>query len=146
MTTNLHSFCTKFGSAILYVAILFADSATAQTRSSQTICDRAKLPGRAYIECLEKASRDTDRAMNEALARARTIIESHTELAPVQKTRWKTALEEAHGVFLRFRGLECQNVAPYEGARGIGTFEERLACLVDKNIARAQDLKARYGR
>lgn len=130
------------------LAILAGAAAEAQqsARPSQAVCDRAKLPGRAYIDCLEKASRDTDRAMNEALARARTVIESHAELAPVQKTRWKAALEEAHGVFLRFRGLECQNVAPYEGARGIGTFEERLACLVDKNIARARDLEARYSR
>lgn len=130
------------------LAILAGAAAEAQqsARPSQAVCDRAKLPGRAYIDCLEKASRDTDRAMNEALARARTVIESHAELAPMQKTRWKAALEEAHGVFLRFRGLECQNVAPYEGARGIGTFEERLACLVDKNIARARDLEARYGR
>jgi uncharacterized protein YecT (DUF1311 family) len=117
-----------------------------QARPSQAICERAKLPGRDYIECLEKASRDSDRTMNEALARARAVIESHAELAGVQKTRWKSALEEAQGVFLRFRGLECQNVAPYEGARGIGTFEERLACLVDKNAARARDLEARYGR
>jgi uncharacterized protein YecT (DUF1311 family) len=117
-----------------------------QARPSQAICERAKLPGRGYIECLEKASRDSDRTMNEALARARAVIESHAELAGVQKTRWKSALEEAQGVFLRFRGLECQNVAPYEGARGIGTFEERLACLVDKNAARARDLEARYGR
>jgi uncharacterized protein YecT (DUF1311 family) len=134
--------------ALSLLAILAGAAAEAQqsARPSQAVCDRAKLPGRAYIDCLEKASRDTDRAMNEALARARTVIESHAELAPVQKTRWKAALEEAHGVFLRFRGLECQNVAPYEGARGIGTFEERLACLVDKNIARARDLEARYGR
>jgi len=117
-----------------------------QARPSQAICERAKLPGRGYIECLEKASRDSDRTMNEALARARAVIESHAELAGVQKTRWKSALEEAQGVFLRFRGLECQNVAPYEGAGGIGTFEERLACLVDKNAARARDLEARYGR
>lgn len=133
--------------ALPLLAILAASPAEAQqTRPSQSVCERAKLPGRGYIDCLEKASRDTDRTMNEALARARAVIESHAELAGVQKTRWKAALEEAQGVFLRFRGLECQNVAPYEGARGIGAFEERLACLVDKNIARARDLEARYGR
>jgi uncharacterized protein YecT (DUF1311 family) len=135
-------------SALLSLLAIFAITPTQaqQGRPSQAACERAKLPGRGYIECLEKASRDADRMMNEALARARTVIESHAELAAVQKTRWKSALEEAQGVFLRFRGLECQNVAPYEGARGIGTFEERLACLVDKNIARARDLEARYGR
>jgi uncharacterized protein YecT (DUF1311 family) len=135
-------------SALIPLLAIFAVTAAEaqQSRPSQAVCERAKLPGRGYIECLEKASRDTDRTMNEALARARAVIESHAELAAVQRTRWKTALDEAQGVFLRFRGLECQNVAPYEGAKGIGTFEERLACLVDKNIARARDLEARYGR
>ncbi|HXL68173.1 MAG TPA: lysozyme inhibitor LprI family protein [Xanthobacteraceae bacterium] len=133
---------------ISLLALFAASAAEAQqvSRPSQAVCERAKLPGRGYIECLEKASRDTDRTMNEALARARVVIETHAELAGVQKARWKSALEEAQGVFLRFRGLECQNVAPYEGAKGIGTFEERLACLVDKNVARARDLEARYGR
>jgi uncharacterized protein YecT (DUF1311 family) len=134
--------------ALPFLIVLAAPLAEAQQppRPPQAACDRAKLPGRSYIECLEAALRDSDRALNETIARIRALIDARTELAAVQKTRWKNALEEAQGMYLRFRGFECQNVAPYEGAKGIGAFEERLACLVDKNVARTRDLEARYGR
>jgi uncharacterized protein YecT (DUF1311 family) len=47
---------------------------------------------------------------------------------------------------VRFRNQECQAVAPYEGGGNrIGAFEERLACLIDKNVMRVRELEARYG-
>ncbi|HEY8267347.1 MAG TPA: lysozyme inhibitor LprI family protein [Xanthobacteraceae bacterium] len=133
---------------LAFLAIfLFAAPALAQeTRPSQAACERAKLPGRAYIECLETAARAADKALNDAQARARATIDARPDLAAVQKNRWKNALEEAQNAFIAFRNVECQNVAPYEGARGIGAFEERLACLVDKATARARELDSRYGK
>jgi uncharacterized protein YecT (DUF1311 family) len=126
-------------------SILLLTSAAAQERPSQTACERAKLPGRAYIECLEAAARAADEKLRAAQARARATIDARGDLASVQKTRWKNALEEAMSAFIAFRNIECQNVAPYEGTRGIGAFEERLACLIDKATARARDLDSRYG-
>ncbi len=124
---------------------LFAAPTLAQeTRPSQAACERAKLPGRAYIECLEAAARAADKALNDAQARARATIDARGDLAAVQKNRWKNALDEAMNAFIAFRNVECQNVAPYEGARGIGAFEERLACIVDKATARARELDSRY--
>jgi len=117
-----------------------------EVRPSQAACDRAKLPNRTYIECLEAAARAADKALSEAQARARAAIEARADLAAVQKNRWKNALEEAQNAFIAFRNIECQNVAPYEGTRGIGAFEERLACLVDKATARARELDLRYGK
>jgi len=109
------------------------------------VCDRGKLPGRGYIECLEAALRDSDRALSEASIRAHARIEARADLVNTQRTRWKNVLEEAQGQFIRFRNFDCQNVAPYEGASGrIGAFEERLACLVEKNLARTQELLRRY--
>ncbi len=69
---------------------------------------------------------------------------TRSDLAGTQRTRWKNTLDEAHGLFVRFRNFECQNVAPYEGGNRIGAFEERLACLVDKNLLRLQELRRRY--
>ena len=117
-----------------------------EARPSQAACDRAKLPSRAYIECLEAAARTAEKALNEAQVRARATIEARADLAAVQKNRWKNSLEEAQNAFIAFRNVECQNVAPYEGARGIGAFEERLACIVDKATARARELDLRYGK
>lgn len=122
---------------------LAADNA----RPSRAACERAKLPDRSYIECLEKMSRETDSALEAIVTRIRAAIDARSELAPVQKTRWKNALEEAQVLFVRFRNQECQAVAPYEGGNNrIGAFEERLACLVDKNSYRVRELEARYGK
>lgn len=123
-----------------------APTKASDSRPVSATCEREKLPGRGYIECLEAALRDSDRALTESKLRAQARIESRTDLAVTQRTRWKNMLEEAHGQFIRFRNFECQNVAPYEGSGGrIGAFEERLACLVDKNMARTLDLLRRYG-
>jgi uncharacterized protein YecT (DUF1311 family) len=137
----------KIAVVLAGLAFVYAAPAPAQElRPSQQACQRPKLPGRAYIECLEAAARAADQAMRDAHARAKAAIDARSELAPMQKIRWKNALEEAMSAFIAFRNVECQNVAPYEGARGIGAFEERLACLVDQMTARARDLDSRYGK
>jgi uncharacterized protein YecT (DUF1311 family) len=118
----------------------------AERRPSDIACDRSKLAARPYFECLETAVRDSDKLLSDAHARALGIVEARGDLAPVQKTRWRNMLEEVQGQFIRFRNFECQNVAPYEGKKGIGAFEERLICLIDKNHARAKDLAGRYGQ
>lgn len=131
---------------MLALSMLVADASAQEPRPSQAACERARLPGRTYIECLEAAARAADKALNDAQARARAAIDARADLAAVQKNRWKNALDEAQNAFIAFRNMECQNVAPYEGARGIGAFEERLACLVDKATARARELDSRYGK
>ncbi len=108
-------------------------------------CDRGKLVARSYFECLETAVRDSDKMLADAHGRALGVVEARGDLAPVQRTRWRNMLEEVQGQFIRFRNFECQNVAPYEGKKGIGAFEERLICLIDKNSARAKELGGRYG-
>jgi uncharacterized protein YecT (DUF1311 family) len=132
--------------AATFIGLLLASAAMADHRPSHTVCDRAKLAGRGFVECLESALRESDQTVVQALERARDRIDARSDLIPTQRTRWKNLLDEAHGLFVRFRNFECQNVTPYEGAGGrIGAFEERLACLVDKNMNRAQELRTRYG-
>jgi uncharacterized protein YecT (DUF1311 family) len=132
----------------MFLLLVFPTDATGaqEARPSLAACDRAKLPARAYIECLEAAARAADKALSDVQARARATIEARTDLVAVQRNRWKNALEEAQNAFIAFRNIECQNVAPYEGTRGIGAFEERLACLIDKATARARELDLRYGK
>jgi len=133
---------------VLLIVHGIALSATAEeARPHQAACDRAKLPGRGYIECLEQTLRATDEKVESAHARAIAAIEARADLTSTQRTRWRNVLEEARALFVRFRNFECQNVAPYEGEAGrIGAFEQRLACLIDKNAARARDLQVRYGQ
>jgi uncharacterized protein YecT (DUF1311 family) len=135
-----------FRFVIAAIALLIAAPLAAQERPSRAACDRTKFTGRGYIECLEKHSREADAALEALVAKIRAAIDNRAELAPVQKTRWKNAIEEAQVLYVRFRNQECQAVAPYEGGGNrIGAFEERLACLIDKNVMRVRELEARYG-
>jgi uncharacterized protein YecT (DUF1311 family) len=127
----------------IFCALSFGAAASGPVAA---ICDREKLPGRGYIECLEAALLASDRDLSAANNRAQAAVEARTDLAVTQRTRWKNVLEEAQGQFIRFRNFDCQNVAPYEGSGGrIGAFNERLVCLIEKNRARAQELLRRYG-
>jgi uncharacterized protein YecT (DUF1311 family) len=135
----------RFIAIVAFIACWSAVVTAAELRPSGELCNRSKLAGRGYIECLEAALRDTDRAVTEAVRKAQSDIDARADLAATQRTRWKNVLDEAQGLFVRFRNFDCQNVAPYEGGTRIGAFEERLACLIDKNVARTRDLQRRYG-
>lgn len=140
--------------AACFLALLIGSStALAQPkRPSQELCDASALSGRPYILCLEKAMRDTNNELETLVERIQGFIEMRADLAAAQKSRWKSSLEEAQVLFVRFRNQECQAVAPFEsskppvapGGGRIGFFEERLLCLIDKNVARMRDLEARY--
>jgi uncharacterized protein YecT (DUF1311 family) len=122
-------------------------SAIAQPqRPAREICDPKTLSGRPYYLCLEKAMLDSNRELEALISRIYELIDSRGDLAAAQRGRWKASLEEAQILFVRFRNQECQAVAPFEGPnwQRVGTFEERLLCLIDKNIVRRRDLEARY--
>lgn len=127
----------------------------AQTkRPSHEVCDANTLSGRPYILCLEKAMRDSNSGLEALVERIQGFIEMRSDLATAQKSRWKSSLEEAQILFVRFRNHECQSVAPFESSKPpppagggripIGSFEKRLLCLIDKNVARTRELEARY--
>jgi len=131
----------------LFLLIASAAGAFAQTaRPAREICDPKTLSGRPYYLCLEKAMLDSNRELEALVSRIYELIDSRGDLAAAQRGRWKSSLEEAQILFVRFRNQECQAVAPFEGPNWarVGTFEERLLCLIDKNIVRRRDLEARY--
>lgn len=141
----------RLGFALL--CLLLAKSAAGQgARPAHAICDTNKLSGRPYVLCLEKAMRDSNNELEALVERILNFIEMRADLAPAQKSRWKSSLEEAQVLFVRFRNHECQAVAPFEsskppvapGGGRIGFFEERLLCLIDKNVTRTKELEARY--
>ncbi|MBY0532967.1 MAG: DUF1311 domain-containing protein [Xanthobacteraceae bacterium] len=142
--------------ALLAVSFLLIGTALAvaqQPRPSREICDKV-LAGRPYVLCLEKAMFDSNRELEALVQRILGFIDMRDDLAPPQKGRWKSSLEEAQVLFVRFRNHECQTVAPFESSRppqapgggrlAIGSFEERLLCLIDKNVTRMRELEVRY--
>jgi uncharacterized protein YecT (DUF1311 family) len=135
--------------ARLALLLLFVSAALAyaqQPRPSREICDPKALAGRPYFVCLEKAMFDTNRELEALVARIQELIDTRGDLAPPQKSRWKSSLDEAQILFVRFRNQECQAVAPFEGTKTgrIGAFDERLTCLIDKNVTRIRELEIRY--
>lgn len=115
-------------------------------RPSLELCDSSKLSGRPYFLCLEKGMMDSNRDLEALVERIMGFIDMRADLAAQQKSRWKSSLEEAQVLFVRFRNQECQAVAPFEGSKTgrIGSFEDRLLCLIDKNVERKRDLETRY--
>ncbi len=137
----------------VFLLLLGTSLALAQPkRPSLEACDTSKLAGRPYFLCLEKAMLDSNRELETLVERIMGFIEMRADLASPQKSRWKSSLEEAQILFVRFRNHECQAVAPFEsskppvapGGGRIGSFDERLLCLIDKNVARRRELEQRY--
>lgn len=121
------------------------DAATPERWKVVVACPREKVSGGQYNRCLYDVTRTSEQALEAELANAFSVIEARTDLQGTQRARWKTQLDEAQSRFLLFRNLDCQSVAPFEGPRGIGNFEQRSLCLIAANRSRAADLKARYG-
>ncbi len=134
--------------SVLFVLIGTALAVAQTVRPSREICDSTKLTGRPYFICLEKAMFDSNRELEALVERILGFIDMRADLAPAQKGRWKNSLEEAQILFVRFRNQECQAVAPFEGTKTgrIGSFDERLTCLIDKNVTRMRELEVRYTR
>lgn len=108
-------------------------------------CPRGQMSLREFNRCLYDAVHLSDTVLNAALDTAIEVIEARSDLMPTQRARWKGQLQETHSRFLLYRNMDCQSVAPYEGGRAIGNFEQRSLCLIVTNERRAQDLRLRYG-
>lgn len=109
-------------------------------------CPRDASAPRDYAHCLYDTIRASEQALEAEIANAMLVIDARADLAPAQRARWKSFLDEAQSRFLLYRNFDCQSVAPFEGARGIGNFEQRALCLIGANTRRADDLRARYVR
>lgn len=110
-----------------------------------TACPRDQVAPRDYNRCLYDARRASEQALEAEVDNAMAVIDARSDLVGVQRARWKNLLDESQSRFLIFRNFDCQSVAPYEGPRGIGNFEQRTLCLIETNTRRAQDLRERYG-
>ncbi|MFG1398900.1 lysozyme inhibitor LprI family protein [Roseixanthobacter pseudopolyaromaticivorans] len=112
--------------------------ATARCRSGEVLA-------RDYNRCLYDAIQVSEKVMEAALANAFGVIDARSDLLPSQRNRWRLLLDEAQIRYGMYRNFDCQSVAPFEGPRGIGNFEQRALCLIANNERRAEDLRRRYG-
>ncbi|MFG1427314.1 lysozyme inhibitor LprI family protein [Roseixanthobacter glucoisosaccharinicivorans] len=108
-------------------------------------CRSGEVLAREYNRCLYDAIQVSEKGMEAALANAFAVIEARSDLLPSQRNRWRLLLDEAQIRYGMYRNFDCQSVAPFEGPRGIGNFEQRALCLIANNERRAEDLRRRYG-
>ncbi|MDQ0505215.1 lysozyme inhibitor LprI family protein [Xanthobacter agilis] len=119
-------------------------SPVVEASTSAALCPPDQIAATARSHCLYEAIRTSEQALEAEVANAMRVIAARSDLAPVQRNRWTELLDEAQSRFLLFRNFDCQSVAPFEGRRGIGNFEERALCLITANMRRAEALAARY--
>jgi uncharacterized protein YecT (DUF1311 family) len=125
----------------LMIGAAFAQS---QQRIGDTLCDIRKLQPREYSECLRKAQDDSDRALRERISTIAAIIDKTPGMQPAQKTRWRKAVEDGQGLWMRFRNAECQELTPFETASKTRVAEEQRVCILDYNALRMNQLSLRY--
>jgi uncharacterized protein YecT (DUF1311 family) len=131
--------------ATAVIGLLLGAQVQAQTpRIGDTLCDAKKLQPRDHQECLRKAQEDSDRKMRERIAAIAAVIDKTPNLPAQQKTRWRKALEDSQGQWVRFRNAECQDLTTFETQNKQRIAEEQRACILDYNERRISVLEQRY--
>lgn len=128
------------------ILLLFCVAASAQSvpSASMLACDTKKLGAKELSDCQRLASEKSERDLVATLEAAGKNIDGRTGLQSGQKARWKRALNDSHGLWLRFRDAECQDVSPFEAAISKAPGDTRLTCIIDHNDKRMGEVKAKY--
>ena len=126
-------------------ALLAAPAAIADTlRPSQAACDSKKIGARELADCLRLAAERSDKELAATIDSAVKTLEARQGLLSAQKARWKRSLNESQAQWIGWRDTECQDVAPFEAGLGAKGADPRLACIIDHNSQRSEEIKARY--
>jgi uncharacterized protein YecT (DUF1311 family) len=135
---------------VLLAAIALAASPTRSEAAGG--CDPAKLQGGELAQCLAQADRASAAALDATYKAALDSIATRPGVFDAQRARWRSSLTESQEIWLHFRNVECQNVAPFEGQAAtvnvsknrVSIYEAKTQCTIRMNEARAADLAARY--
>ncbi|SDR60668.1 hypothetical protein SAMN05444161_7708 [Rhizobiales bacterium GAS191] len=118
-----------------------AGEARAQSvRASTALCDPAKLAVTAWDDCLRKGQADTEKAMDDALAKLKAAIDARKDLSGQQRTLLKRMVGDSNDLWVRYRNHYCQNVVPILAGPKAKIYEENLACIIDLNTPRPAEL------
>ena len=129
----------------LAALMLTAPAALADNpRPSETACDAKKIGAKELADCLRLAADRSDKALSATIEAAVKSLESRQGMMSAQRARWKRSLNESEAQWIGWRDTECQDVAPFEAGLGAKGADPRLACIIDHNAQRAEDIKARY--
>jgi hypothetical protein len=116
--------------------------AQAQQRPSLALCDPAKMLGTAWDDCLRKAQADSDKAVEDAVAKFKAVIDGRSDLSGSQRNLLKRQIGESNDLWTRYRNHLCQNVLPILAGPRAKIYEENLGCIIDLNTGRRTELGA----
>src|SRR5579872_4787595 len=127
------------------LVLLAAGSALADApRPSELACDAKKIGAKDLAGCLRAAADRSDKELAGALEAAVKSIETRPGLLAAQKARWKRSLNDSQALWLNWRDADCQDVAPFEAGMSAKGGDPRLGCIIDHDVQRVDELKARY--
>lgn len=130
--------------ALSFVGAAATPAFASEPRPSQAACDTGKLGARDLADCLRSAADKGDRDLRAAVELAFKSIDQRQGLLSSQKARWRRSLSELQSLWVGWRDLECQDVAPFEAGMTAKGGDPRLSCIIDTDDARIASLKARY--
>jgi uncharacterized protein YecT (DUF1311 family) len=133
--------------SLLCLALVSASASCALAdvaRPSQTLCDSKKIGARELADCLRAAADKSEKDLAAVLDGAAKSVDGRTGLQSGQKARWKRSLNESQAQWLGWRDTDCQDVAPFEAGMNAKGGDPRLACIIDHNAQRIEEMKARY--
>ncbi len=113
-------------------------------RPSQLQCDSKKIGARELADCLRTAADRSEKELASAIEAAVKSIDGRVGLLSAQKSRWKRSLNESEAQWVGWRDTDCQDVAPFEAGMGAKGGDPRLACIIDHNAQRIEEMKSRY--
>jgi hypothetical protein len=117
-------------------------NAQTQQRPSVALCDPTKMQATAWDDCLRKAQADSDKAVEDGVAKFKGAIDTRTDLSGSQRALLKRQIGESNDLWTRYRNHLCQNVLPILAGPRAKIYEENLGCIIDLNAARKNELGA----
>ena len=103
-----------------------------------------KIGARELADCLRAAADQSEKDLAAAIEGAAKSINGRAGLLNGQKSRWKRSLNESQAQWLGWRDTDCQDVAPFEAGMNAKGGDPRLACIIDRDAQRIDEIKARY--
>jgi uncharacterized protein YecT (DUF1311 family) len=113
-------------------------------RPSQTLCDAKKIGAKELADCLRAAADRSDKDLAAVIEGAAKSVDGRVGLLSAQKARWKRSLNESEAQWLGWRDTDCQDVAPFEAGMTAKGGDPRLACIIDHDAQRMEEMKQRY--
>ncbi|MBN8938942.1 MAG: DUF1311 domain-containing protein [Rhizobiales bacterium] len=100
---------------------------------------------RQWLFCLSATAKLSDAVLEEAIDQVEHGFAGSEATSPMQRQSWSRALREADRRFRSLRDYECQTLSLSEPRASGELYETRLICLITRTVARADDLRRRYG-